>query len=117
VLDSQSETSIIAPLFYPLNLMEMILKFSFIALGLLATFSLNSYAYQCNTVMGGCPTDANAGATAAHMHTDVTAKTPAAQPASTAPASASKTTASPNNANSKKSQGSLMQTINKNVLK
>lgn len=93
------------------------MKVSFIALGLLATFSMNSYAYQCNTVMGGCPTDTNAGATAAHMHTDVTAKTPAAQPASTPATSATKTTATPNNANSKKGQGSLMQTINKNVLK
>lgn len=97
------------------------MKFGFIALGLLATFSVNSYAYQCNTVMGGCPTDPNAGATAAHMHTDVTIKNPASQPTSAqstpAQSSGTKTQAPGNANNNKKSQSGLMQTINKNVLK
>lgn len=78
--------------------------------------SSNSYAFECNTVMGGCPTDPNAGATAAHMRAENLVKAPATQ-STVAPSTGSKTTASPSNAGNKKSQGSLIQTINKNVLK
>lgn len=79
--------------------------------------SSNSYAFECNTVMGGCPTDLNAGATSSHMKSEIVNKIPAKQATPVAPASASKTTASPTNSANKKAQGSLIQTINKNVLK
>lgn len=96
--------------------MEKILKFGFIALSFLAASS-SSYAFECNTVMGGCPTDINAGTTSSHMRSEIVNKVPAKQPTAVAPTSATKTTASPSNSTSKKAQGSLMQTINKNVLK
>lgn len=92
------------------------MKFCFIAFSFLV-ISSNSYAYQCNTVMGGCPTDPNAGATASHMKSEIVNKIPAKQATTVAPTSASKTTASPTSYANKKAQGSLIQTINKNVLK
>ncbi|HSI43357.1 MAG TPA: hypothetical protein VK949_03360 [Methylotenera sp.] len=92
------------------------MKFSFIALSFLA-ISSNSYAFECNTVMGGCPTDVNAGTTSSHMRSEIVNKIPSKLPAAVAPASPTKTTASPSNSTNKKAQGSLIQTINKNVLK
>lgn len=96
--------------------MEKILKFSFIAFSFLVMLSSNSYAFECNTVMGGCPTDPNAGATSAHMRSE-NLKAPAPQTNTTTPTTGTKSSAAPSTTSSKKSQGSLLQTINKNVLK
>jgi len=96
--------------------MEKILKFGFIAFSFLV-ISSNSYAFECNTVMGGCPTDPNAGATSAHMRSENLNKTPASQASTTAPTAGKKSSTAPSTTSSKKSQGSLLQTINKNVLK
>lgn len=93
--------------------MEIILKFGFIAFAL-TTFTTTAYAYECNTVMGGCPADSNQ-VTSAHMHGDVAPKA-AAQPVAAKPA-AHKNTAAQAGASKKAGQGNLMQTINKNVLK
>ena len=49
--------------------MEKILKFTFIAIMLAASFSTTTYAYHCNTVMGGCPADTTQ-ATSSHMRSD-----------------------------------------------
>lgn len=101
--------------------MEIILKLGFITIALTATFTTNAYAFECNTVMGGCPTDSTQ-VTSAHMIADVTNKLPALQKtqnnkATASPANA--TTATQNKLGNKKSpgQGSLMQTLNKKVLK
>jgi len=94
--------------------MEIILKFGFIAFAL-TTLTTTAYAYECNTVMGGCPTDSNQ-VTSAHMHGNAAAPKVAAQPAAVKPA-ASKSTAAQAGAGKKSGQGSLMQTLNKNVLK
>jgi hypothetical protein len=93
--------------------LEIILKFGFIAF-VLTTLTSTAYAYECNTVMGGCPTDSNQ-VTSAHMHGDVAAKV-ATQPVAAKPTT-TKNTAAQAGAGKKTGQGSLMQTINKNVLK
>lgn len=89
------------------------MKFGFIAFAL-TTLASTAYAYECNTVMGGCPTDSNQ-VTSAHMHGDVAAKV-TTQPVTTKPGAA-KNTAAQAGAGKKSGQGSLMQTLNKNVLK
>ncbi|MBA3696678.1 MAG: hypothetical protein H0W85_07975 [Methylotenera sp.] len=93
------------------------MKSGFIAFSFLVMLSGNSYAFECNTVMGGCPTDTNAGATSAHMRSEIAIRSPRNNNL-LLPTSATKTTVSPSNTANKKSQGSrLIQTINKNVLK
>jgi hypothetical protein len=94
-------------------LMENILKFGFIALAL-TTFTTTAFAYECNTVMGGCPTD-NGQVTSSHMIGSAAAKAAASKPAVVP--STGKNTAAQAGANKKSGQGNLIQTLNKNVVK
>ena len=93
------------------------MKLGFIVFALAASFSATSYAYECNTVMGGCPTDTSQ-ATSTHMRSDTGVKVvhqPKAVPGNTV---VTPTTTTQNKLESKKSNGQgLMQTINKNILK
>jgi hypothetical protein len=50
----------------------------------LALSSQSAFAYQCNTVMGGCPTDTGI-ATSAHMRSDVGVKVVHLEKAAVAP--------------------------------
>lgn len=97
--------------------MEIILKITFIAL-VLATFSFTAHAYECNTVMGGCPTDTSQ-ATSAHMRSDTGIKmehTPKVLPSKTVVTPAAN--GAQNTLESKKSNGQgLMKTLNKTILK
>ena len=98
--------------------MENILKFTFIAIVLAASFSTTTYAYQCNTVMGGCPADTTQ-ATSAHMRSDTGIKVDHAPKTLPVKAVAIPTmTGTQNKLDSKKSndQG-VMQTLNKTILK
>lgn len=98
--------------------MDNILKFTFIAVMLAASFSTTTYAYQCNTVMGGCPADTTQ-ATSAHMRSDTGIKVDHAPKALPVKAVAAPTmTGTQNKLDSKKSNGQgLMQTLNKTILK
>lgn len=49
------------------------MKFSCTVITLCLSFSNYAYAFKCNTVMGGCPSD-NAQATSAHMHSELKPK-------------------------------------------
>lgn len=96
--------------------MEIILKLGFIVFALATSFSATAYAYECNTVMGGCPTDDTTQATSAHMRSDTGIKV------DHAPKAAANKVALPaeaqNKLESKKSNGqSLMQTLNKSAVK
>ena len=93
--------------------MENILKFGFIVFAL-TTFTTAAHAYDCNTVMGGCPT-ANGQVTSSHMIGSAAAKAAAAKPAVVP--STGKNTAAQAGANKKNGQGSLIQTLNKSVVK
>jgi hypothetical protein len=93
-------------------LTENILKLGFISL-VLITFTTTAFAYECNTVMGGCPTD-NGQVTSSHMIGSAAEKAAAAKPAVVP--STNKNTAAQAGAK-KNGQGNLIQTINKNVVK
>lgn len=92
------------------------MKLGFIVFALAASFSAASHAYECNTVMGGCPTD-NSQATSTHMRSDTGVKVDHAQKVAPNKAAVAPAT-SQNKLESKKSSGQgLMQTLNKNILK
>jgi hypothetical protein len=96
--------------------MENILKFGFIVFAL-TTLTTAAHAYECNTVMGGCPTD-NGQVTSSHMigsAAKAAPPAPAAKPA--ASASTGKNTAAQAGAAKKNGASSTMQTINKTLLK
>lgn len=63
--------------------MEFILKLNMIVLAL-ALSSQTAFAYQCNTVMGGCPTD-TAVVTSTHMRSDLGVKVTHPEKAAAAP--------------------------------
>ncbi len=94
------------------------MKLSFIVMALIASFSTASYAYECNTVMGGCPTDTTQ-ATSTHMRSDTGVKVDHAVKAAPNKAASAPATSTPQNKlESKKSNGQgVMQTLNKNILK
>ncbi len=97
--------------------MEIVLKFTFIAFALAASFSTTSYAYECNTVMGGCPADTSQ-ATSTHMRSDTGVKVVHQPKVAPNKAAVTPTAATQNKLESKKSNGQgLMQTLNKNILK
>ncbi|HYN53504.1 MAG TPA: hypothetical protein VES38_02220 [Methylotenera sp.] len=86
------------------------MKLGFIVFALAASFSATAYAYECNTVMGGCPTDTTQ-ATSTHMRSDPGIKS-VQQAKVPNKAVATPTTATHNKLESKKSTGQgLMQTI------
>ncbi len=92
------------------------MKFGFIVFAL-STFTTSAFAYDCNTVMGGCPTN-NGQVTSSHMIGSAAKATPqvtAVKPA--AIATNGKNTAAQAGAGKKTGQAPLMQTINKNLLK
>lgn len=88
------------------------MKSGFIAFAL-TTLTITAHAYECNTVMGGCPTD-NGQVTSSHMIGDAAAKAAALKPAPV-PSTGKNTAAQAGN--KKNGQGNLIQTINKNVVK
>ena len=94
------------------------MKLSFIVLALIASFSTASYAYECNTVLGGCPTD-TLQATSTNMRSDAGVKVDHAAKVAPNKAFAAPATNTPQNKlDSKKSNGQgVMQTLNKNTLK
>ncbi|MDI1360676.1 hypothetical protein [Methylotenera sp.] len=59
------------------------MKLNIIVLAL-ALSSQTAFAYQCNTVMGGCPTDTGV-VTSAHMRSDVGVKVAHPEKAAAAP--------------------------------
>lgn len=95
--------------------MENILKFGFIVF-FLTTFSTASHAYDCNTVMGGCPTNSGQ-VTSSHMIGSAAKAAPQVPAVKTAVATSGKNTAAKAGAGKKSGPAPLMQTFNKNVLK
>lgn len=89
------------------------MKLGFIAL-VLSTFTTTAFAFECNTVMGGCPTD-NGQVTSSHMVGSAAATAAATKPVAKTPSGTN--TAAQAGAGKKTGQGALIQTINKNVLK
>ena len=63
--------------------MGFIMKFNMIVLAL-ALSSQTAFAYQCNTVMGGCPTDSGV-VTSTHMRSDLGVKVAHPEKAAVAP--------------------------------
>ncbi|ADI31053.1 hypothetical protein M301_2698 [Methylotenera versatilis 301] len=63
--------------------MGFIMKLNMIALAL-ALSSQTAFAYQCNTVMGGCPTDTGV-VTSTHMRSDLGVKVAHPEKAAVAP--------------------------------
>lgn len=46
------------------------MKLGFIVFAVTAAFCTNAFAFKCNTVMGGCPTD-NTQVTSSHMRSEI----------------------------------------------
>jgi hypothetical protein len=82
------------------------MKFKFIVLALAIGFSVSAQAFECKTVMGGCPADTNQ-ITSAHMHAAVVI--PVQKQATPAAATAQ--------APSNKGSGTMVQTLSKSTLK
>lgn len=96
--------------------MEIILRLGFIAF-VFTTFTTTAFAYECNTVMGGCPTNSGQ-VTSSHMIGSATKMAPqgiTVKPATNTPNA--KNTAAQVGAGKKTGQAPLLQTINKNILK
>ncbi len=92
------------------------MKFGFIVFAL-TTFSTAAHAYECNTVMGGCPTD-NGQVTSSHMigsAAKAAPQAPAVKPA--ASTATGRNTAAQAGVSKKNGAGSSLQTINKTLLK
>jgi hypothetical protein len=82
------------------------MNFKFTVLALAISFSTGAQAFECKTVMGGCPVD-NTQITSAHMHAPVVI--PAQKQATPAATTAQ--------APSKKGSGTMVQTLSKSTLK
>lgn len=92
------------------------MKFGFIAF-VFTTFTTTVHAYDCHTVMGGCPTNTGQ-VTSSHMigsATKVVPQVSTVKPATTV--QNAKNTAAQAGAGKKTGQAPFMQTINKNILK
>jgi len=92
------------------------MKFNMVVLALALT-SQTAFAYQCNTVMGGCPTD-NGVATSTHMRSDLGVKVAHPEKALAPAAANASSTGNANKLQGKKSgSNGLVQTLKKTIVK